>query len=131
MPVVSLARASLPLSISAALVVTISAKVEPVFVTEAQVTVFVPAIVIVFGISASTRARNVGVAAEPVVGPEKIILAVCVSNATLSVPEPVIGPPEAVKIEVSVTVRLTEVTVPAPDPTHPVQVPLTVILSNV
>jgi hypothetical protein len=105
--------------------------VEPVFATEAHVTVFVPAMVMVSGISASTIARNVGVAALPVAGPEKILLAVWVSRAMFKVPVPVIGPPLAVKMEVSVVDKLTDVTEPEPEPVQPVQVPVTVISVNV
>ncbi len=44
-------------------------------------------------------ARNVGAAALPVVGPEKIVLAVWVARVPVNVPEEVIGEPETVIID--------------------------------
>ena len=43
------------------------------------------------GKSAPTNALKVGVAAEPVVGPDNTVFAVCVSNAGAKVPLDVIG----------------------------------------
>ena len=59
---------------------------SPVNVT--LVTVPVPA-----GISAVTRARNVGDAATPVVGPAKTRLADCVRSVSVIVPDVVTGEP--------------------------------------
>jgi hypothetical protein len=50
------------------------------------------------GRSAPTKARNVGVAAEPVVGPAQTWLADWVARVPVSVPDVVIGEPETVKM---------------------------------
>ena len=64
--------------------------------------------------SASTNARNVGVAAAPVVGPAKCVLAACVANVPTSVPVDVTGPPVTVKIAGNARSTLvTEPPVPA------------------
>ena len=46
-----------------------------------------------FGMSAETRARNVGAAAVPVVGPAQTVLAVSVERPIASVPDVVMGEP--------------------------------------
>jgi len=61
--------------------------------------------------SAATSARNVGVAAAPVVGPAQTKLAVWVANVPVRVPEPVTGEPETVRM-LEGSARATEVTVP-------------------
>ena len=66
-----------------------------------------------FGTSAATSARNVGVAATPVVGPLNTVLAVCVASVPVNVPEVVTGEPLTVIIDGSD--KPTLVTVP-PDP---------------
>jgi hypothetical protein len=65
---------------------------------------------VIAGISASTSPRKVGAAAEPVVGPLKIVLADCVARVAVSVPVVVIGDPETEKMFGKA--RATEVTVP-------------------
>lgn len=64
--------------------------------------------------SAETRARKVGVAAPPEVGPANTVLAVSVASVIANVPLVVIGEPETDKKEG--TVSPTEVTVPDPPP---------------
>jgi hypothetical protein len=64
------------------------------------------------GRSVATKARNVGVAAPPLAGPAKTVLAVSVVRATARVPEVVIGEPATVKK--LGTVIPTLVTVPPP-----------------
>ena len=63
--------------------------------------------------SATTRARNVGADALPVVGPAQIRLADCVARDSASVPEVVIGEPDTDRIEDGAE-RATLVTVPVP-----------------
>jgi hypothetical protein len=66
-----------------------------------------------FGISAETSPLNVGCAADPVVGPAKTVLAVCVVNVWVSVPEVVTGLPVIVYIGVvEASEKATLVTVP-------------------
>ena len=50
------------------------------------------------GRSAATRDRNVGAAADPVVGPANTLFAVCVASVPVSVPVAVTGEPETEKI---------------------------------
>jgi hypothetical protein len=73
------------------------------------------------GRSAATSERNVGLLAPPVAGPANTMFADCVASVAESVPAPVTGEPETLKIDGSE--RPTEVTVPEPDPeataTHP------------
>ena len=59
-----------------------------------------------------TKARYVGVAGEPELGPALTTLADCVLSVMASVPEVVMGEPETLLSEG--TVRATEVTVPEP-----------------
>ena len=73
---------------------------------EMLVTVPVPA-----GRSAVVSARNVGVVAEPVAGPENTVLAVWVASVPVKVPVVVTGEPDTVRMLLG-SVRPTEVTVP-------------------
>ena len=66
------------------------------------------------GMSAATKARNVGVAAAPVVGPAHTRFAACVARVTANVPVLVTGEPPTEKI--AGIVRATEETVPPPPP---------------
>src|SRR6266446_1595550 len=69
--------------------------------------------------SAATRARKVGVAAPPDVGPANTRLAACVSSAGTSVPLVVIGEPVTVELKTTPSpVMATEVTVPVPATAH-------------
>jgi hypothetical protein len=69
------------------------------------------------GTSAETSERNVGCAAAPVVGPAKTVLAVSVLSVSVSVPLPVTGEPEMVKMgAVDPSANATLVTVPLPPP---------------
>lgn len=56
--------------------------------------------------SAATSARNVGVAGEPVAGPDHIKLALCVANVTANVPDDVIGLPPTLNIPGTVIATL-------------------------
>ena len=62
--------------------------------------------------SAATSARNVGVAAAPVVGPENTVFAVWVARVSPSVPVVVTGEPLTLSIDGAV--RATLLTVPVP-----------------
>lgn len=64
------------------------------------------------GMSLAPIARNVGVAAPPLVGPAKNVFAVSVANVIAKVPDVVIGLPVTDRMEG--TVSATEVTVPVP-----------------
>ncbi len=66
------------------------------------------------GMSAATRARKVGCAAPPEVGPAHTVLADSFALVIASVPEPVTGEPET--LNSTGTVCPTEVTLPTPDP---------------
>src|SRR5438270_2553062 len=65
------------------------------------------------GRSAGTNARIVGVAGDPVVGPARTVLALCVARDTASVPLLVTGDPDTVRSAPG-TVSPTLVTVPDP-----------------
>jgi hypothetical protein len=62
------------------------------------------------GISAATKARNVGVAAPQLPGPAKTVFAVWVARVTAKVPEVVTGEPATLRKDG--TVKATLVTVP-------------------
>lgn len=66
------------------------------------------------GMSAATRARKVGVAADPVVGPAQTRFANCVASVTSRLPVLVTG--EFATEKIAGIVRATEVTVPPPPP---------------
>ena len=51
------------------------------------------AVLFKLGRSAATNERNVGTADAPLTGPAKTVLAVCVVNDPVNVPEPVTGEP--------------------------------------
>jgi hypothetical protein len=51
------------------------------------------------GMSASTKARHVGTASTPVLGPIRAVLATCVEKASVTVPVVVTGEPDTEKVE--------------------------------